>query len=164
MVQPTSISLYADEESEDSYDTFLTRSIARQSNDTTVNNDYEQMEEDDIYEAMEVIQEDVNDYLREFEDNERMDSYDSLPSPEDLLHTTSEISSSTTSTIPTNNIDNFWNEFANNIRDNLNENMDTILQSADQGVSSHIQIEIPFINDNLDTSSNYIFRSSYHLP
>ena len=164
--------LYDNQHSQSSNPTFRTTSFTRESNETPLNGTYDSIEIEDIYEQMEVIEEE-QDSLNELEDdeddeddeyNEEMDSYDSLPSPEALHRTTSELSSSTSSTLPTNNIDGFWSEFANNIRDNLNENMETILQSADNGVTSHIQIDIPFLNDNLDISSNYIFRSSYHLP
>lgn len=162
--------LYDNQESQSSNPTFRTTFFTRVSNEAPLNDIYDSMEIEDIYEQMEVIEEE-QDTSNQFEDeseedeyNEDMESYNSLPSPETLHRTTSELSSSTSSTLPPNNIDGFWSEFANNIRDNLNENMETILQSADHPVASRIQIDIPFLNENLDISSNYIFHSSYHLP
>ena len=162
--------LYDNQDSQSTNRTFRTTSFTRVSNEIPSNQSYESMEIEDIYEPMEVIEEQqdtsnqIEDESEEDEYNEDMESYNSLPSPETLHRTTSELSSSTSSTLPPNNIDGFWSEFANNIRDNLNENMETILQSADHPVASRIQIDIPFLNENLDISSNYIFHSSYHLP
>ena len=97
-------------------------------------------------------------------DSTNMATYNTLPPPNSLNRTTSELSYSSSSTLSPTHVENvFWHDFANNIRDSLNDNMETILQSTNQPLGSRIQIDIPFLQEELDTSNNLMFHSSYEF-
>lgn len=102
---------------------------------------------------------DIEDIIQEelYNDNALNESLP--PSPTALQRTASELTASSTSTVY-NNLDGFWHELANNIRDNLSDNIDTIMQSNNQPMASHIQIEIPIVNDEIDMSNNYTYHTT----
>lgn len=110
-----------------------------------------------------IIQEELYDEEDEFNNDEELG--ESLPpSPTAMQRSASELTTSTTSTINTN-LEGFWHELANNIRDNLSDNIETIMQSNNQPIASHIQIEIPIMNEELDMSNNYTYHTTtYELP
>lgn len=110
-----------------------------------------------------IIQEELYDEDDEFNDGDELG--ESLPpSPTAMQRTSSELTTSTTSTI-NNNLEGFWHELANNIRDNLSDNIETIMQSNNQPIASHIQIEIPIMNEDFDISNNYTYHTTtYELP
>ena len=142
-------------DSDESFDIEYNNSNNNNNTSTNTDNDIE-----------DIIQEELYDEEDEF--NNDIELSESLPSsPTAMQRTASELSTSTTSTINNNNnnLEGFWHELANNIRDNLSDNIETIMQSNNQPIASHIQIEIPIMNEELDMSNNYTYHTTtYELP
>ena len=106
----------------------------------------------------------IEENENEEEEYDNMNNNDSLPPAHTLNRTTSELSNSSSSTLSPTHVENiFWHDFANNIRDSLNDNMETILQSTNQPIGSRIQIDIPFLQEDIDSSNNFMFHSSYEF-
>ena len=142
-------------DSDESFDIEYNNSNNNNNTSTNTDNDIE-----------DIIQEELYDEEDEF--NNDIELSESLPSsPTAMQRTASELSTSTTSTINNNNnnLEGFWHELANNIRDNLSDNIETIMQSNNQPIASHIQIEIPIMNEEIDMSNNYTYHTTtYELP